>query len=40
MDSLLTDGGEVVILTRLPRFTLQDYFWYSFLLETESIPGP
>jgi hypothetical protein len=29
----LTDGGEVVSLTRRPPFTPQEDSWYSFLLE-------
>jgi hypothetical protein len=36
----LTDGGEVVSLTRRPPFTRQEDSWYSFLLEAESTPGP
>jgi hypothetical protein len=36
----LTNGGEVVSLTRRPPFTPQEDSWYSFLLEAESIPGP
>jgi hypothetical protein len=32
----LTDGGEVVSLTRRPRFTSKEDSWYSFLLEDES----
>jgi hypothetical protein len=39
VDNLLTDGGKVVILMRRPRFTPQEDSWYSFLLETVSIPG-
>jgi hypothetical protein len=39
-DSRLTDGGKVVSLTRRSPFTPQKYFWYSFLLEAESTPGP
>jgi hypothetical protein len=39
LDSRLTDGGEVVILARRPRFTPQEYSWYQFLLEAESTPG-
>jgi hypothetical protein len=35
LDNLLTDGGEVVSLTRRPRFTSREYSWYSVLLETE-----
>jgi hypothetical protein len=39
-DSRLTNGGKVVSLTRQPPFTPQENFWYSFLLEAESTPGP
>jgi hypothetical protein len=35
----LTDGGEVVSLTRRPLFTPQEDSEYSFLLEAESTPG-
>jgi hypothetical protein len=38
--SRLTDGGEVVGLTHWPPFTPREDSWYSFLLETESTPGP
>jgi hypothetical protein len=38
-DSRLTVGGEVVSITLRPLFTLQEYSWYSFLLEVESTPG-
>ena len=34
------DGGKVVSLTHRPLFTPRKYFWYSFLLEAESTPGP
>jgi hypothetical protein len=40
LDNRFTDGGEVVSLTRRPPFTPQEVSWYSFLLETESTPGP
>jgi hypothetical protein len=40
LDYRLTDGGEVVSLTRRPHFTLQEDSWYVFLLEAESMPGP
>jgi hypothetical protein len=36
LDDRLTDGGEVVSLTRRPSFTPQEDSWYSFLLEAES----
>jgi hypothetical protein len=37
----LTDGGEVVSLTRRPAALYsQEGSWYSFLLEAESTPGP
>jgi hypothetical protein len=35
LDSRLTDGGEVVSLTRRPAFTPQEDSWYWFLLETD-----
>jgi len=34
------DGGTVVSLTLRPLFTPKKYYWYSFLLEAESTPGP
>jgi hypothetical protein len=40
LDNRLTVGGKVVNLTRRPLFTPQEDFWYSFLLEVESTPGP
>jgi hypothetical protein len=40
LDNRLTDGGEVVSLTSRPPFTPQEEYWYSFLLEAESTPGP
>jgi hypothetical protein len=40
LDNRLTDGGEVVSLTRHPHFIPQEDSWYSFLLEAESTPGP
>jgi hypothetical protein len=39
-DFRLTDGGKVVSPTRRPPFTSQEDFWYSFLLESGSTPGP
>jgi hypothetical protein len=42
LDSRLTDGGEVVSLTRRPSLyspeTLFLCLWYSFLLEAEKSP--
>jgi hypothetical protein len=39
--SRLTDGGEVVSLTRRPAVLYpQEDSWYSFVLEAESTPGP
>jgi hypothetical protein len=32
LDSWLTDGGEVVSLTRLPPFTTYEFSWYSFVM--------
>jgi hypothetical protein len=41
LDNRLTDGGEVVSLTRRPTALYpQEDSWYSFLLEAESTPGP
>jgi hypothetical protein len=40
LDNRLTDDGKVVSPTRRPLFTPQEDSWYSFLLETESAPGP
>jgi hypothetical protein len=37
LDNRLTDGGEVVSLTRRPPFTPKEDSWYSYLLEAESI---
>jgi hypothetical protein len=31
----LTDGGDVISLTRRPRSTSRNIFWHSFLLEVE-----
>jgi hypothetical protein len=39
-DNRFTDSGEVVSLALRPSFTPKQDFWNSFLLETESIPGP
>jgi hypothetical protein len=39
LDNFLTDGGEVVSLTRRPHLYPKEDFWYSFLLEAESTPG-
>jgi len=38
--TMAQDGGKVVSLTHRPLFTPRKYYWYSFLLEAESIPGP
>jgi hypothetical protein len=35
IENQLTDGGEVVSLTRLLHFTPGKISWYSFLLEAE-----
>jgi hypothetical protein len=40
LDNWLTDGDEVVSLTRRPSFTPQEDSRFSFLLEAESTPGP
>jgi hypothetical protein len=40
LDNRLTDGGEVVSLTRRPPFAPQEDSWYSFLLDAYSSPGP
>jgi hypothetical protein len=41
LDNRLTDGGEVVSQMRSPAVLYsQEDSWYSFLLETESTPGP
>jgi hypothetical protein len=40
LDNRLTDGGEIVSLTRRPSFIPQKDSCYSFLLEAESTPGP
>jgi len=34
------DGGKVVSLTQRPPLLPQEITWYSFLVETESTPGP
>jgi len=34
------EGGKVVSPTHRPSLPPRKYFWHSFLLETESIPGP
>ena len=34
------DGGKVVSLTHRPPLPPRKCFWYSFLLEAESTPGP
>jgi hypothetical protein len=40
LDNRLTDGDDVVSLTRRPPFTPQEDSWRSFLLDAESTPGP
>jgi hypothetical protein len=41
LDNRLTDGGEVVSITRRPAALCpQQDSWYSFLLEAESTQGP
>jgi hypothetical protein len=40
LENQLTDGGEVTSLTRQPRLTFQEKFWYSFLSEVKSTLGP
>jgi hypothetical protein len=40
IDNRLTDGSEVVSLTRQLHFNTQEDSWYSFLLEAELSPGP
>jgi hypothetical protein len=41
LDNRLTDGGEIVSLTRQPAALYpQEDSWYSFLLEAESAQGP
>jgi hypothetical protein len=41
LDTLLTDGGEVLSLTRRPgAIYAQEDSWYSFLLEAELTPWP
>jgi L-2-hydroxyglutarate oxidase LhgO len=35
---MFTDGGGIVSLTL--ALYLQQYYWYLFLLEAESTPGP
>jgi hypothetical protein len=40
LDNRLTDGCEVVSLTRQQPFTPQEDSWYQLLLEAESIPVP
>jgi hypothetical protein len=37
LDNRLTDGVQVVSLTRRPTFTPQEDSWYSFLLEAGRI---
>jgi hypothetical protein len=37
---LKTIGGKVFSSTHRPPLTPRKYFWYLFLLEAESTPGP
>jgi hypothetical protein len=37
---LLHEGGKVVTSTHRPPLPPRKYFWYSFLLEADSCPGP
>jgi hypothetical protein len=39
LNNRLTDGGEVVSLTRRQLFTTQEDFWYLFILQAQSTPG-
>jgi hypothetical protein len=34
------DGGKVVVSTQRPPLRPTKYFWYLFLLDADSIPGP
>jgi hypothetical protein len=36
LDNRLTDGSEVISLTRRPCFHPQEDFWYPFLIEAQS----
>jgi len=38
--TMARDGGKVVSLTHRSLLNPRKYSWYSFLLETESTPGP
>jgi hypothetical protein len=38
LDNRFIDGGEVVRLTRQQRFTSEEDFWYSVLLQAEYNP--
>jgi len=38
--TMAQDGGKVVSLTHRPPLPPSKYYWYSFLLEAESTPGP
>jgi hypothetical protein len=40
LDSRLTDGSEIFSPPLRQPFTPQEDFWYLFLLEAESTPGP
>jgi hypothetical protein len=38
--TMAQDGGKVVSLTHQPSLSPRKYTWYSFLLESDSTPGP
>ena len=38
--TMAQDGSKVVSLKHRTLFTPRKYSWYSFMLETESTPGP
>jgi len=39
-ETIAQDGGKVVSFTHWPLLPPRKYYWYSFLLEVESTPGP